>query len=193
MSLFFDSVQYLPTFDGGANNTTNMGGYNTITTTTTNTPPPTPNHGIHKKKTHAKGRQTRETIVYLSPRKEGQNLRHKYCKGGLTDREYRKYLRSFDTKVERSTPTPTTALDTWESEESPNMCDDDTHIEIYGFDDAVTDASQQATTEDEAMKVISSLSLREEGRNLRHKYVKGLLSQRDTRKYMKSLNSKKRI
>lgn len=164
------------------------------TTTPSSTPPPaavTPNRGIQKKKTQVKGKHSRETtIVYLSPRKEGQNLRHKYCKGVLTDRESRKYLRSLEVRVQQQQQLPS-STPTMQEEGSPSMCDDDTttydSFDSSCWDSHSTSSSTFSSGEVKPM-VVSSLSMRKEGRNMRHQYIKGVLSKRETRKYMKCLD-----
>lgn len=155
------------------------------------TPPPTPraNSGIKKKKYQMK--KSRETIVYLSPRKEGQNLRHQYCKGNLTDRDSRKYFRSLEVHRVQVPSTPSSSssrssgLSTNEEEDSSYMYDDDDDNNTVPYD-----SSDDSYVEPQKMNqevVISFLSMRKEGhQNLRSQYVKGLLSDRDTRKYMKS-------
>jgi hypothetical protein len=160
------------------------------------TPPPaSPNkdRGLNKKKHQLKWKHSRETIVYLSPRKEGQNLRHQYCKGALSEREARKYLRSLEARFNQSSPssTPSSSVEVEAAEitedSSSYLMNDDNESETTVRYDSFDNGSQESPAIN-CVKVDTSLSLRKEGRNLRHEYVKGLLSERSTRKYMKSLD-----
>lgn len=104
------------------------------------------NHGINKKRKNMKVMKSRETIVYLSPRKEGQNLRHQYCKGNLTDRDSRKYFRSLKVRMEFPS-TPTKILRKDQNEYPSYMGDDENTVDYDSYEEESCQLATQSKKE----------------------------------------------